>query len=77
METQYLQINWGFSITSIGFSNNIVYRNKAKINDDIYVTGNLGDSYTGLLILKGKINLNGLLKKYFINQYYKPRFNLN
>ena len=61
-----------FSITSIGFSNNIVYRNKAKINDDIYVTGNLGDSYTGLLILKGKINLNGLLKKYFINQYYKP-----
>ncbi len=61
-----------FSITSIGFSNNIIYRNKAKINDDIYVTGNLGDSYTGLLILKDKINLNASLKKYFINQYYKP-----
>ena len=61
-----------FSITSIGFSNNIIYRNKAKINDDIYVTGNLGDSYTGLLILKDKIKLNTSLKEYFINQYYKP-----
>tara|TARA_Y100000590_G_scaffold122775_1_gene140632 strand:+ start:18853 stop:19815 length:963 start_codon:yes stop_codon:yes gene_type:complete len=65
-----------FSITSIGFSNNIVYRNKAKINDDIYVTGNLGDSYTGLLILKDKISLKTSLKKYFINQYYKPEIQL-
>ena len=41
-----------FTITSIGFSEKIVYRNKAKINDDIYVTGNLGDSFVGLKILK-------------------------
>ncbi len=61
-----------FSITSIGIANNIIYRNKAKINDDIYVSGNLGDSYIGLLILKNKINLNNSLKRYFINQYYKP-----
>jgi thiamine-monophosphate kinase len=43
-----------FTITSIGFANNIIYRNKAKINDDIYVSGNLGDSYLGLLVLKKK-----------------------
>ena len=61
-----------FSITSIGFSNDIVYRNKAKINDDIYVTGNLGDSYIGFLLLKNKIKLNSSLKKYFINRYYMP-----
>ena len=44
-----------FTITSIGFANNIIYRNKAKVNDDIYVSGNLGDSYLGLLILKKKL----------------------
>ncbi|WP_415301126.1 thiamine-phosphate kinase [Candidatus Pelagibacter sp. Uisw_134_02] len=61
-----------FTITSIGFANKIVYRNKAKINDDIYVSGNLGDSYLGLLVLKNKIKLNYLMKKYFINQYFMP-----
>jgi thiamine-monophosphate kinase len=43
-----------FTITSIGYSNDIVYRNRAKINDDIYVSGNIGDSYLGLLCLKNK-----------------------
>ena len=43
-----------FSITSIGYSKKIIYRNNAKLNDDIYVTGNLGDSYVGLQILKKK-----------------------
>ena len=65
-----------FTITTIGFTNNIVYRNKAKINDDIYVSGNLGDSYVGLLVLKNKINLNYLLRKYFINQYFMPNIQL-
>ena len=37
-----------FSVTSVGFAKNIIFRNKAKLNDDIYVTGNLGDSYIGL-----------------------------
>ena len=61
-----------FTITSIGFANSIIYRNKAQINDDIYVSGNLGDSYLGLLVLKKKIHLNKLLKKYFTNQYFMP-----
>jgi thiamine-monophosphate kinase len=65
-----------FTITSIGFANNIIYRNKAKINDDIYVSGNLGDSYLGLLFLKHKIKLNNLLGKYFINQYFMPNIQL-
>ena len=65
-----------FTITSIGFANNIIYRNKAKVNDDIYVSGNLGDSYLGLLVLKKKIKLNTSLNKYFINQYFMPNIQL-
>ncbi|MFL2896663.1 MAG: thiamine-phosphate kinase [Candidatus Pelagibacter sp.] len=61
-----------FSITSIGFSKKIIERNKAKLNDDIYVTGNIGDSYVGLKVIKNKIKINSKLKKYFINQYYCP-----
>ena len=65
-----------FTITSIGFANNIIYRNHAKIDDDIYVSGDLGDSYLGLLVLKNKIKLNNLLSKYFINQYFMPNIQL-
>ena len=65
-----------FTITSIGFGDNIVYRNKAKINDDIYVSGNLGDSYLGLLVLQNKLKLNKQLIKYFINQYFMPNIQL-
>ena len=65
-----------FTITSIGFADDIVYRNKAKVNDDIYVFGNLGDSYLGLLVLKNKIKLNPRLKKYFTNQYFMPNIQL-
>ena len=68
--------NLSFTITSIGFSKNIIYRNKAKINDDIYVSGNLGDSFLGLLVLKNKIKLNQKLNKYFINKYFKPDIQL-
>ena len=66
-----------FTITSIGFAKNIIYRNKAKVKDDIYVSGNLGDSYMGLLILKKKIKLNNLLNQYFTNQYFMPNIQLN
>ena len=46
-----------FSITTIGFSNKIIERNKSKLNDDIYVTGNIGDSFLGLKLIKKKIIL--------------------
>jgi len=61
-----------FTITSIGFSKKIIFRNNAKLNDDIYITGNVGDSYTGLRILKNKINVNKNLKNYFEKSYYQP-----
>ena len=63
--------------TSIGFSDKIVLRNKSKVNDDIYVTGNLGDSYIGLKVLKKKINLNNNLKKYFTEKYFHPNLHKN
>ena len=50
-----LSKNISFSITTIGFSNNIIERNKVKHLDDIYVTGNIGDSFIGLNILRKKI----------------------
>ena len=61
-----------FTITSVGFSDRIIFRNKAKINDDIYVTGNLGDSYIGLKVLQKKIKLKKKLSNYFKNKYYNP-----
>ncbi len=61
-----------FSITSIGYSKNIIYRNKAKINDDIYVTGNLGDSFVGLKILQNKFKVSKKLGSYFIKKYFEP-----
>ena len=66
-----------FSITTIGFDNCIVERNKAKINDDIYLTGNIGDSYLGLKIIQKEIKVNSKLKKYFFNQYYCPHLPFN
>ena len=61
-----------FSVTTIGFSKNIVERNNARLNDDIYVTGNIGDSFLGLKVIKNNIKINSKLKKYFINQFYCP-----
>ena len=61
-----------FSITSVGFSKNIVFRNKAKLNDDIYVTGNLGDSFVGLKVLQNKINSTKNLENYFVKKYFEP-----
>ena len=52
-----------FTITSLGYSKKIVQRNKCKNNDDIYVTGNLGDSYLGLLLLKKKLFLKNKSKE--------------
>ena len=65
-----------FSITSVGYSKNIVYRNKAKYNDDIYVSGNLGDSFVGLKILQNKIKTNKKLKKYFVKKYFEPEIQI-
>ena len=65
-----------FSITSVGYSKKIIYRNKAKFNDDIYVTGNLGDSFMGLKILQKKIKMNRKLQNYFVKNYFKPEIQI-
>tara|TARA_B100001057_G_scaffold166022_1_gene166734 strand:+ start:61 stop:1020 length:960 start_codon:yes stop_codon:yes gene_type:complete len=65
-----------FSITSIGYSKNIVFRNKAKLHDDIYVTGNLGDSFVGLKILQNKIRTSKKFKSYFIKKYFEPEIQI-
>ena len=66
-----------FTITSLGYSNKIIYRNKAKLNDDIYVTGNLGDSYLGLKALSNKVKFKNKDKIFFVDKYYKPELPLN
>ena len=50
----------------------ILERTGAKINDDIWVTGNIGDSSIGLKIKKKEIKLNVSQKKYYINKYLFP-----
>ena len=65
-----------FTITSIGFSPKIIFRNNAKLDDDIYVTGTLGDSFAGLKILKKRINTSNSLNRYFVNKYYLPNLHL-
>jgi len=66
-----------FTITSMGYANKIIYRNKAKLNDDIYVTGNLGDSYLALKILSNKVNIKKKDKLFFTDKYYKPELPLS
>ena len=61
-----------FTIISLGYSKKIVQRNKCKDGDDIYVTGNIGDSYLGLQILKRNILLNKIKCNYFVKKYYLP-----
>jgi len=62
-----------FSIVSLGFSKKIIKRNSAKSGDDIYVTGNLGDSYVGLKILKNQIKEKKNINNYFIEKYFLPK----
>ena len=50
----------------------ILTRTNSKINDDIWVTGNIGESSIGLKIAKNKIKLNKLDKKYFLKKYLFP-----
>ena len=70
-DTVYSKIP-SFSVTVIGFSKKIIERNSAKLNDDIYVTGNIGDSYLGLKFIKKQKSFSKKLEKYFINKYYCP-----
>jgi thiamine-monophosphate kinase len=53
-------------------SGKIIRRDGAKINDDIWVTGNLGNSFAGLMFKKNIIKANDTIKKFFIKKYLYP-----
>ena len=64
------------SASFFGFpkKNNIISQNKINQNNDIWITGNLGDSYAGLQILRKKIKVNEKkLRDYFLKKYYYPK----
>ena len=50
-----------------------IFQNKFNLNDDIWITGNIGDSKIGLEILKKNISANSKTKKYFTNKYLYPK----
>ena len=51
--------------------NKPIYRRNCALNDDIYVTGNIGDSYIGLNILKKKSSFEKY-NNFFKKKYYEP-----
>ena len=63
------------TIHAIGYVDNddIIRRGNAKISDDIWVTGNLGNAAIGYDIIKQ--NLKNMTKnhQYFIDCYYRPQ----
>ena len=64
------------SISVIGYSNKKpILRSGAKIGNDIYLTGNLGDSYLGLLVKKKKMNV-GKYNNYFIQSFENPNLSI-
>ena len=65
-------IKSSFTICAYGYSKKIIKRNKCQLNDDIYITGNIGDSAIGLDFLKKKIKSTPYIEKYFIDKYFKP-----
>lgn len=63
---------FSITISAIGNANyNPILRKNAKIMDDIYITGNLGESFLGLSILKNKINL-GKSNNFYKKAYFEP-----
>ena len=63
---------FSLSITVIGYSRHKpVLRDGSILNDDVYVTGNISDSYIGLQILKKKKNF-GKLNHLFKRKFYEP-----
>ena len=65
-------IKSSFTICAYGFSNKIIKRNKCQLNDDIYITGNIGDSAVGLDFLRKKIKSSSKIEEYFVKKYFKP-----
>ena len=63
------------SSTFFGYINkNInVYQNKVNLDDDIWVSGYIGESKIGLEIIRKNITIDKNLREYFINKYLYPK----
>ena len=59
-----------FSVTAIGLvkSGKALKRSGAKIGDDIFVSGTIGDSALGLYVIKNKLKNSHLINRYLIPQ---------
>lgn len=65
-----------FSATVVGEvrKNCALLRSGAKVGDDIYVSGSIGEAYIGLKILEGEMSeFSYEDKNYFINRYIDPK----
>ncbi len=61
------------TISVLGHVNKkLILRSSAKTYDDVYITGNIGDSYIGLLIKQKRLNLKKL-NNYFTKAFSEPR----
>jgi len=64
------------TITAIGLSKEKpVLRKGSQYNDDIYVTGNIGDSFLGLSVLKKNKNFKKF-NSFFKKKYFEPEIPL-
>ena len=50
-----------------------IFQNKFNYNDDILITGNIGESKIGLELLQKNISVNTNIKQYFIKKYLYPQ----
>ena len=62
-----------FTVCSLAYCKNIIKRINCFVGDDIYVTGNIGDSSVGLSILNNKLKTSKKFKNYFIKKYFEPK----
>ena len=64
------------TIVVLGNSKNKpVFRHTCVLNDDVYVTGNIGDSFLGLNVLKKK-NSFGKFNSFFMKKYHEPEIQI-
>ena len=71
-DTSYSNI-LSITVCAVGYCNKSpVLRSGAKVNDDIYITNEIGDAFVGSKILKGKIKLTKKKSDYFVRRFYLP-----
>ena len=63
-----------FSVTMMGWIPNgaAIHRGGAKVGDDVYVTGTIGDGWLGLQACQGTLSLEADRLQYLQNAYRKP-----